>query len=124
MKTFIAVCLSVSLILLPLQGHTETNQPPQQPQPESTLVCWFLGGLVLTCAVVGVCMVLYVHCKNGAPGQGRQVTFVLKKSSDNVNWTAIRTNTFIFDTNHPPVEIFREDMRDQTCFYKLDCISK
>jgi len=122
LKLLITAALIGSLVMTGAWAGTpgKTEVPAAPPADESggdvKIASWALAALVLTCAVAGAAVVIYVHNKHKRT-MG-PVTLVLEKSPDNVNWAGVATNYNVKLTGDP-YEMFRDVRRDGYSFYRV-----
>jgi hypothetical protein len=88
----------------------------EEPPTSNAAAPVFLGLLVIGMAAVGVWCVITVNSTE--PSDTRPVTLSLLKSNDHSTWEVVCTKTVTLNGTNA-VEFFREEMVDQTAFYKV-----
>ena len=123
MKTTLSLILSLALAY---SAWPQTNSVPQgRPpiEPDVTIGECFLMGLVLSCAIISVGVVIYVQWKCGEAEQGELAHFVLQRQDyPGAPWVNLCTNTMLVDTNYPPIRIYEDIIKtNKIVKYRAKC---
>lgn len=118
MKTLIALLLCFSLASSQLMAQLPEQPKPSGPEPNLTCI---EVALVLAISAASLFIIISVACRptQHAPPQGTRIDVVLMRSRDNGNWEDIATNTIVYDTNAPPIELWRDLIDRDPAFYKV-----
>jgi hypothetical protein len=108
----------VLAVIMACQWPAHADAPKPKPKEPEVQESWMLAALLVTAALAGAAIVIYIHNKHGKPSQSTPVNVVLEKSSDNVNWTPVATNRVVLNGTDP-YEIYREYRKDGHSFYRV-----